>query len=47
MALNRYDQINKYFTLRDLVITLLRPNDEWCTILKPVVTYLRTTYKKL
>ena len=47
MALNRYDQLNWYFTLRDSVINPLAPSDEWFTILEPVATHLRTTCKKL
>ena len=47
LSLNCYEQINWYFTLRDSVITLLRPGDEWYAILEPVTTHLRTTCKKL
>ena len=47
MALNRYDQLNWYFTLRDSVINPLTSSNEWFTILKPVATHLRTTCKKL
>ena len=47
MSLNRYDQINWYFTLRDSVTTPLAPGDEWHMILEPVAPYLRTTCKKL
>ena len=38
---------DRYFTLRDSVITPLRPGDEWYAILEPVATHLRTTCKKL
>ena len=47
MALNRYDQIKWYFTLRDSVTTPLAPGDEWFAILEPVATHLRSTCKKL
>ena len=47
MSLKRYEQLSVYFTLRDLVIILLTPSDEWFAILEPVVTHLRTTCKKL
>ena len=47
MALNRYDQLNWYFTLRDSVTNPLAPSDEWFAILEPVATHLRMTCKKL
>ena len=47
LSLNRYDQINWYFTLRDSVTNPLAPSDEWFAILEPVASHLRQTCKKL
>ena len=47
LGLNRYEQINRYFTLRDSVTTPPSASDEWYTALEPVATHIRTTCKKL
>ena len=47
LPLKRYEQLNRYFTLRDRVTIPPKESDEWYWILEPVATMLRSTYKNL
>ena len=47
MALQRYEQLNLYFSLRDRFVSPPTPSDEWHFILEPVASHLRTVCKKL